>query len=109
MGTGNLSPMLRDTIMDGDVPEPCKYFCGRDEEIEKLHELLEKNKKVFLHGISGIGKSELAKAYVKQYKTEYTNILFLPYSGYLVHDIAELDFIDDLPEDSSDERFRKHN
>ena len=29
----------------------------------------------FLHGIAGIGKSELAKAYAKQHRKEYTNVL----------------------------------
>ena len=46
-------------IMEGDVPKPCRYFCGREKEIEQLHELLVKERKVFLHGIAGIGKSEL--------------------------------------------------
>ena len=45
--------------MEGDVPKPCRYFCGREKEIEQLHELLVKERKVFLHGIAGIGKSEL--------------------------------------------------
>ena len=64
---------------------------------------------MFLHGIAGIGKSELAKAYAKQYKKEYTNILYIIYSGDLMSDITGMDFSDDLPEDTDDERFRKHN
>ena len=107
--TGTLSPILYDTVMGNEPPKPCKYFCGRDNELKELHELLGSDKKVFLHGIAGIGKSELAKAYAKQYKHEYTNILFISYSGDLVNDITELDFIDDLPEDTEQERFRKHN
>ena len=107
--TGTLSPIIYDTIMENEPPKPCKYFCGRDDELKELHELLSSNKKVFLHGIAGIGKSELTKAYAKQYKSEYTNILFISYSGDLVKDITELDFVDDLPEDTAQERFRKHN
>lgn len=106
---GTLSPIIYDTIMSNDTPKPCRHFCGRDNELRELHELLIKDKKVFLHGIAGIGKSELAKAYAKKYKLEYTNILFLSYSGDLVKDITELDFVDDLPEDTEQERFRKHN
>ena len=63
----------------------------------------------FLQGIAGIGKSELAKAYAKTYRKEYTNILYLTYSGDLRQDIIDLDFADDLPEDTEDDRFRKHN
>ncbi len=71
----------------------------------KLHAILEENSKVFLYGIAGIGKSELAKAYAKTYKKEYTNILYLMYSGNLRQDIIDLDFADDLPEDT-EENFR---
>ena len=46
-----------------------------------------KYSKVFLYGIAGIGKSELAKAYAKTYRKEYANILYLMYSGDLRQDI----------------------
>ena len=59
-----------------------------------------KTAKYFLYGIAGIGKSELAKAYAKTYRKEYTNILYLMYSGNLRQDIIDLDFADDLPEDT---------
>lgn len=107
--TGNLSPVVADYIFENDVPKPCRYFCGRDSELDALHKLLLNEGKVFLHGIAGIGKSELAKAYAKQYKKEYTNILYLVYGGDLMQDITDMDFSDDLPEDTKDERFRKHN
>lgn len=109
LSTGKLSPNLSEFIFDGEVPKPCRYFCGREQELEQLHELLAEHEKVFLHGIAGIGKSELAKAYAKQHKKEYTNILYLTYSGDLKQDITDLDFVDDAPEDDDDERFRKHN
>ena len=109
LAAGNLSPVLTDFVMGNDVPRPCRHFCGRSEEIEVLHSLLEKESKVFLSGIAGIGKSELAKAYALQYKKEYTNILYLTYSGDLKQDITDMDFADDLPQDSDEERFRKHN
>ena len=48
--------------------------------------------------IAGIGKSELAKAYAKQYKKHYTNILYVEYTGDLHQDITDMDFIDDPPE-----------
>lgn len=78
---GDLSPAVLDYIMDSEVPRPCRHFVGREEELEELHTMLEENSKVFLYGIAGIGKSELAKAYAKQYKKYYTNILYAEYTG----------------------------
>ncbi len=109
LSSGNFSPTISDFIMEGDVPKPCRYFCGREREIEQLHELLVKERKVFLHGIAGIGKSELVKAYAKKYKKSYRNILYISYSGSLKQDITDLNFVDDLQEDNEEERFRKHN
>ena len=60
-----------------------------------LHAALVENDKVFLHGIPGIGKSEIAKAYAKNHKKDYTNILYFIYSGDLKRDIADLQFADD--------------
>ena len=101
--------MVADYIYENEVPKPCRHFCGRDSELDALHKLLTDEGKVFLHGIAKIGKSELAKAYAKQYKKEYTNILYIIYSGDLMRDVTGMDFSDDLPEDTDDERFRKHN
>ncbi len=109
LSSRNFSPTISDFIMEGDVPKSCRYFCGREKEIEQLHELLVKERKIFLHGIAGIGKSELVKAYTKKYKKNYRNILYIPYSGSLKQDITNLDFVDDLQEDNEEERFRKHN
>lgn len=106
---GRLSPVIRDYVLDSVVPKPCKWFCGRSVELDQLHTLLEAESKVFLYGIAGIGKSELAKAYAAQYRKEYTNILYLTYSGDLMQDITDMDFVDDLPTLSPKERFRRHN
>ena len=107
--TGTLSPVVKDFIYDGGVPKPCRHFCGRDAELIALHQLLCENGKVFLQGIAGIGKSVMAKAYAKQYSKEYTNVLYLTYTGDLKQDIIDLDFADDLTNDDGEERFRKHN
>lgn len=109
LSAGTLSPVVKDFVYDGGVPKPCRYFCGRDDELSALHQLLCDHGKVFLQGIAGIGKSELAKAYAKQFKKEYTNILYLTYTGNLKQDIVDMDFADDLPNDDDEERFRKHN
>ena len=103
------SPIIADYIFENDTPSPCRFFCGRDNELSALHELLTKKGKLFLYGLAGIGKSELAKAYAKKYKKEYNNILYIIYTGSLNADIAGLDFADDLPGESLEERFKKHN
>lgn len=109
LSAGNLSPVVKDFIFDGGTPKPCRHFCGRDNELSALHQLLCNHGKVFLQGIAGIGKSELAKAYAKAHSKEYTNILYLSYTGDLKQDISDMDFADDLPDDDNEERFRKHN
>ncbi len=107
--SANLSPMLSNFIMDDDFPKPCRWFCGREKEISDIHTSLTENNKLFLTGIAGIGKSEVAKAYAKTHKNDYTNILYINYSGDLVDDISSLDFIDDLDVDNNEEKFKKHN
>jgi len=58
-------------------------FMGRDNEIQELHENLRSNDIVFLHGIGGIGKSEIAKQYAKRYSGEYDEIIFAAYTSTL--------------------------
>ena len=58
---GALSPIVLDYIMDSEVPKPCRHFIGRDKELEELYTMLEENRHVFLCGIAGIRKSELAQ------------------------------------------------
>ena len=106
---GNLSPAVVDYIFDTSVPKPCRWFLGRDRELEQLHELLIDQDKVFLHGIPGIGKSELAKMYAKRHSKEYTNILYVNYSGDLKQDVTDMDFADDRPDETEEARFRRHN
>lgn len=110
LASGSFSPLMRDFIFDVKVPRPCHHFCGRDAELEKLYEFLCSKGKVFVQGIAGIGKSELAKAYAKKYDKEYTNIMYITYSGDLKNDIVNLDFADDLDENETvDARFSRHH
>jgi len=109
LAEGALSPIVLDYIMDSEVPKPCRHFIGRDKELEELYTMLEENRHVFLCGIAGIGKSELAKAYAKRYIKQYTNILYVEYTGNLHQDITDMDFIDDFPESTEQERFQRHN
>ena len=108
MATGSLSSASADFILNNHVPTPCRHFCGRDAELSVLHDLLNEHSKVFISGIPGIGKSELAKAYAKQHKADYTNIVHLYYTGNLREDITRMDFVDDLPDDTDEVRYQRH-
>ena len=97
-----------DYLLDCYVPKPIKNFVGRDRELEEIHSRLSEESFLFLEGVGGIGKSEIAKHYAKQYKKEYENILYLHYHENLRHTIAELNFIDDKPEMTESQRFDLH-
>ncbi len=109
LSTSGISPVITDLAYIESVPKPCKYFCGRDTELAELHNLLQTKGKVFISGIAGIGKSELAKAYAYYHRKEYSSTLFLSYGGSLFNLIADMDFVEDHPEDDAQTRFRKHN
>ncbi len=108
MATGSLSPASADFILNNRIPVPCRHFCGREEELSALHGLLNEHGKMFITGIPGIGKSELAKAYAKQHKADYINIVHLYYTRSLREDITRMDFVDDLSDDTADARYERH-
>ena len=65
-------------------PEPHPVFVGREELLPQIAAVYSGGSRVlFLEGIGGIGKSELAKQYAVRYAEEYDHILFLPFSGSL--------------------------
>ena len=96
LASGAGSPLVRGYVL-AEPPRPCAWFCGRENDLDALHAALTEHGAVFLYGIPGIGKSELTKSYAAQHRKEYTNILYLPYTGDLRQGIASLDFADDLP------------
>ena len=69
------------------LPSSVSNFCGRKRYLEVIHELLHMRGEahhLFLHGMSGIGKTELAKKYASAYQSSYDVILFLDYQGSLL-------------------------
>lgn len=60
--------------------EPQSFFVGRDSEIATIHNLLNENKVLFLSGMGGIGKSELAKNFAKGYRNHFDEVIFAPYT-----------------------------
>jgi hypothetical protein len=55
-------------------------FVAREKELLKMHEMLHGHSNrsiVVLHGLGGIGKTQLAVEYIKRYKEKYTAIFWL--------------------------------
>lgn len=68
----------------GTMVYPDTRFVGREAELKKIHECLAGvENKLLLVGMGGIGKSELAKMYLKQYADEYDVILWVSFSDSL--------------------------
>ncbi len=99
---------VSECVFGAEVPTPCRYFCGRDNELEELHSALQEHNKIFISGFAGIGKSEFAKAYAKKYKKDYHNILYFNYPGSLKEMITDIDFAGDNFSDDEQIRFTKH-
>ena len=76
----------KEPFLISNIPTPKEFFIGRDAEIKDIHARLQQSPVLFLHGIGGIGKSELAKQYAKKYGSEYDTVIFAPY----VTDIVSL-------------------
>lgn len=105
----NQELQVRDMLYDADVPSPCCWFQGRGKEIKKLHTYLQKKRHVFLHGIPGIGKSEMAKKYAQVYEEEYAKIFYITYDEDLRQTIMGLSFAYDVPNEDPRVRFKRHN
>lgn len=99
---------VSECIFGAEVPAPCRYFCGRDTELDELHTALQEHSKVFIKGFAGIGKSEFAKAYAKKYKKDYHNILYFNYPGSLKEMITDMAFAGDNLSNDERTRFTKH-
>lgn len=81
--SGMLSPVSDALFSNSEYVPPCKHFCGRDRELVELHSLVQENSTVIITGVAGIGKSELVRAYAKEYKKEYQYFGYYFYSGSL--------------------------
>lgn len=102
------SPDITYILLSNRLPAVMKEFIGRNDEIKKCGRLLASESVVFINGIAGIGKSELAKYYASRNKKKYINIIYLFYSGSLRKDIAAMEFSDDTSDMDEDALFDSH-
>lgn len=107
--TGALySPDLSEVILCNKLPSCNQAFIGRKDEIKAIASHLSNQSVLFITGMAGIGKSEVAKAYAQTNRKKYTNIIYLYYTGDLRKDIANLTFADDSVEMNEEVRFQNH-
>lgn len=66
------------------TPQARDVFYGRDAVLQSIDDVFAAgNRVVFLEGIGGIGKSEVAKQYALRHKAEYENVVFVTYTDSL--------------------------
>ena len=73
---------------------PKSIFCGRENVLEEIHNRFQNSGNVlFLYGIGGIGKTQIAKQYAKMHKNDYDTIIYATYNGSIKDEImAETPF-----------------
>lgn len=66
-------------------------FVGRKKELSMLCDALNAHHSVFLSGIGGIGKTELAWHFAHIHREDIRNIMFVPFSGDIVSTVCGSD------------------
>jgi hypothetical protein len=62
-----------------EVPH-VEHFVGRSEELDKIHKELQHNgsrKTVVVHGLGGMGKTQLVLAYAQRHRKEYSAVFWV--------------------------------
>lgn len=95
-------------MSNNSLPKTRTPIYGRNNECKIISKKLKKHSIIFLWGIAGIGKSELAKYYILSYKDSFSNVIYIPFSSSIKETIANLSFNDDLPNLSLDEKYQNH-
>ncbi|WP_242049337.1 tetratricopeptide repeat protein [Aulosira sp. FACHB-615] len=58
------------------IPRGSVHFVGRETELTQAHEDLQRGNYVAISGMGGVGKTELATQYAKQYQNNYGGIVW---------------------------------
>ena len=74
-----------------NVVLPKSYFAGREQEINEIREMLQQEHVLFLQGMGGIGKSELAKGYAKDHADAYDTVIFAHYEDSILNMVCSDD------------------
>lgn len=96
-----------------DLPkwQPSKFCVGRKDELKEIKRRLDIDGYVFVKGIGGLGKSEIAKLYAEVYKDEYHTIQFCKYTNGLKSVVATMQIsgIDDVSYPNTEELIKEKN
>jgi len=102
----------------GSTAYPDSHFVGREAELSAIQECLEgPENKAFLVGMGGIGKSELARMYLKRHAGDIDVALWLSFDGSLrrtllsdaafpIQGLSRADFPEDTDEDYFQRKLR---
>ena len=78
----HLNVIFKEKLKSTNMVFPVKTFVGRKDISEQIDKKFnEGHNVVFLQGIGGIGKTQIAKKYVQDYLDEYDTIIFATYEG----------------------------
>lgn len=86
----SLIPQYTYAVDISNLITPVDYYTNHDNELEKLKEQLNIDKKISLVGVSGIGKTQLARKYANLNKMKYKIIWFFDGSIDLKQQFVEL-------------------
>lgn len=92
-------PILEELIRKSDIDGTFLFhnfsynsacFIGRKKEIEKINKKIQEEQKqsVFLYGIGGIGKTELAKRYAYEYSHCFRKIIFVNFTNSILETVC---------------------
>src|SRR5439155_7417184 len=91
----------------GAPPEPALHFVGREAELTQLGRQLRQSRRVVIHGLGGVGKTQLAVQFLHRHLAEYPDGAFWLHAdreGGLVADLAGLVWPLELPEREASEQ-----
>ena len=98
-------------LLNLPVWQPTRISIERNSDLYNIHDRLETDGFVFIKGMGGLGKSELAKMYVECFATNYHTIQFCKYVDSIKAMVAAIPIsgINDDDYDNIDELFKVKN
>lgn len=67
----------------GSTLIPTKNFVCREKELAEISQQMNQYNKIFIQGMGGIGKSEVAKSFALQHHNQYSTVVFATYQTSL--------------------------
>lgn len=68
-------------------------FVGREDEMLQIGKALEEQDVVFLSGMGGIGKTELAKYFANRYRERFNRIVFLKFADSILETVCSEELV----------------